>query len=139
MIIEKIHIVSFGKLSDFTLELAEGVNIIEGKNESGKSTVSAFIKFMFYGLSTEADERARSISWQSATAAGTLTVRDREERYRIEREAVPVRSGASPCVSIPTRTTCPCSGRWPGRGLYTGAPSQPTTARPAWPTTGSDQ
>ena len=58
MIIEKIHIISFGKLADFTLDLSEGINIIEGGNESGKSTISAFIKFMFYGLSSDANERA---------------------------------------------------------------------------------
>jgi DNA repair exonuclease SbcCD ATPase subunit len=117
MIIEKIHIISFGKLSDFTLELAEGVNIIEGKNESGKSTVSAFIKFMFYGLSAEPDERARSISWQSATAAGTLTVRDREERYRIEREAVPVRSGDG---KTSYRERCAVYSEETGKPLYKG-------------------
>ena len=40
MIIENIHIISFGKLQDFRLDLSGGINIIEGGNESGKSTVS---------------------------------------------------------------------------------------------------
>lgn len=117
MIIEKINIINFGKLSDFTLELAEGVNIIDGKNESGKSTVSAFIKFMFYGLSADADERARSISWQSATAAGTLTVRDRGERYRIEREAVPVRASDG---KTSYRERCAVYNEETGKPLYKG-------------------
>ena len=117
MIIEKIHIINFGKLSDFTLELADGINIIEGKNESGKSTVSAFIKFMFYGLSSAADERARSISWQSGTAAGTLTVRDRGERYRIEREAVTVRSSDGKATY---RERCTVYNEETGKPLYKG-------------------
>ena len=49
MIIESIHIDKFAGLSDFDLRLGAGLNIIEGKNESGKSTVAAFIKFLFLG------------------------------------------------------------------------------------------
>lgn len=118
MIIEKIHIVSFGKLSDFTLELAEGINIIEGSNESGKSTVSAFIKFMFYGISPDAGERARSVSWQSGTAAGTLTLRENGAVYRIEREAVTVRSGADGKQSL--RERCVVINEENGKPLYKG-------------------
>ncbi len=117
MIIEKIHIISFGKLADFTLALADGVNIIEGKNESGKSTISAFIKFMFYGLSADADERARSISWQSGTAAGTLTVRERDDCYRIEREAVTVRSSDGKATY---RERCSVYNAETGKPLYKG-------------------
>ncbi|MBQ9745839.1 MAG: AAA family ATPase [Clostridia bacterium] len=118
MIIEKIHIINFGKLSDFTLELAEGINIIEGSNESGKSTVSAFIKFMFYGLSADAGERARSISWQSGTAAGTLSLREGGDLYRIEREAVTVRSGADGKQSF--RERCVVINEETGKPLYKG-------------------
>jgi len=118
MIIEKIHIINFGKLSDFTLDLAEGINIIEGNNESGKSTISAFIKFMFYGLSPDAHERARSISWQSATASGTLTLRDGESLYRIEREAVTARSGADGKVTM--RERCVVINAETGKPLYKG-------------------
>ncbi len=117
MIIEKIHIINFGKLSDFTLELADGVNIIEGKNESGKSTISAFIKFMFYGLSQEPDERARSISWQSGTAAGTLTVREHGDSYRIEREAVTVRNSDGKATY---RERCAVYNEETGKPLYKG-------------------
>ena len=50
MIIEKLNIKAFGRLRDYELELSPGVNIIEGENESGKSTLCAFIKFIFYGI-----------------------------------------------------------------------------------------
>ena len=46
MIIEKVNIKSFGVLTDMSLEFSETVNVIEGENESGKSTVAAFIKYM---------------------------------------------------------------------------------------------
>ena len=118
MIIEKIHIINFGKLSDFTLELAEGINIIEGSNESGKSTISAFIKFMFYGLSPDAHERARSISWQSATAAGTLTLREGQSLYRIEREAVTAKSSAEGKATV--RERCTVIDAETGKPLYKG-------------------
>ena len=42
MIIEKIVVRSFGILKDMTLEFSDTVNVIEGQNESGKSTVAAF-------------------------------------------------------------------------------------------------
>lgn len=103
MIIESINIINFGKLSDFHLELSEGINIIEGKNESGKSTVCSFIKFMFYGLPQDADERSKAISWQSGSAAGSMTVREGEHGFRIEREAFPARSNADGKVSYRER------------------------------------
>lgn len=100
MYIESITIKSFGQLHNKTINFESGVNIIEGENESGKSTIATFIKFMFYGLSGKAEkggisERTRYISWDSKTASGTLTLtHDNGKRYRIERELVPVNRGA---------------------------------------------
>lgn len=86
MYIEKIHIDTFGKLSDCEVELTPGVNIIEGANESGKSTLAAFIKFILYGIPTR--EREGTLSWHTGGAAGSLTVNDGKQRYRIERALV---------------------------------------------------
>lgn len=71
MIIEKLNIKAFGRLRDYELELSPGVNIIEGENESGKSTLCAFIKFIFYGI--PAKERAAYASWSDSRADGSLT------------------------------------------------------------------
>lgn len=49
MIIEKIYIENFGKLSNFTIELKDGLNCVFGNNEDGKTTVMSFIRLMFYG------------------------------------------------------------------------------------------
>ncbi|MBQ2732975.1 MAG: AAA family ATPase [Clostridia bacterium] len=91
MIIEKLHIDKFAGLSDFDLELGAGLNIIEGKNESGKSTVAAFIKFLFYGLSgqkvngEELSERERYLPFDSAFAGGSAVILSGGKRYILER------------------------------------------------------
>ena len=51
MWIKKLY-ANFGNLENKTLELSPGLNIVSGKNESGKSTWSAFIRAMFFGIST---------------------------------------------------------------------------------------
>lgn len=86
MFIEKIYIDTFGKLSGTELILGEGVNIIEGANESGKSTIASFIKFIFYGVTSK--EKARMLSWRTGSAAGSITVSTNEGKFRIERAIV---------------------------------------------------
>lgn len=51
MKILKMH-ATFGKLREQTLTLDLGMNILCGANESGKSTWSAFLRVMLYGIST---------------------------------------------------------------------------------------
>ena len=97
MIIESINIKSFGVLRDMTLDFSETVNVIEGENESGKSTLASFIKYMLFGFDTEEDEgrvseRRKRINWTTETAAGTMTVRVKGKRYLISRETVPTSS-----------------------------------------------
>jgi len=86
MYIEKIHIDTFGKLNDVNIEPDRGINIIEGPNESGKSTVAEFIKFVLYGVGTK--DRDRVMSWRTGGAAGSLTVCTDDGRFRIERAIV---------------------------------------------------
>ena len=50
MVIKKLGIRGFGRLKDCEIQLADGFNVIYGKNEAGKTTVQWFIKGMFYGL-----------------------------------------------------------------------------------------
>ncbi len=88
MIFESLYIADFGKLSEMHLRFSDGVNIIEGANESGKSTICAFLQFIFYGLAGRADEKLRYISWKTSRAAGTLTFFEGEQHYRVEREVI---------------------------------------------------
>lgn len=59
MKIEKIKINSYGNLKNKEINL-EKLNIIYGKNESGKSTLLNFIKNIFYGISK--NKNGRNIS-----------------------------------------------------------------------------
>ena len=43
---------TFGKLSNQTLTLESGLNVIEAHNEWGKSTWCAFLMAMLYGIDT---------------------------------------------------------------------------------------
>lgn len=104
MKIERIQIESFGKLSDFELNLSDGINILEGPNESGKSTVAAFIRFIFYGLSAKSEgdlsPREQFMSWSRAKAAGSLTVRSKDGSYRIERALIKGARGVSEHLTV---------------------------------------
>jgi uncharacterized protein YhaN len=91
--ITKIHIGAFGRLRDFEIELKEGLNLIYGKNESGKSTLSAFIKAAFYGLpptrvqNLADNDRKRFLPWGGQAMSGRLEVAlPGGKAYLIERE-----------------------------------------------------
>ena len=88
MTFESLYIKSFGKLNGKKITFSDGVNIIEGGNESGKSTICAFIQFIFYGLPSKTSEKLRYISWDTSLASGALVVKDKGIRYRIEREVI---------------------------------------------------
>jgi uncharacterized protein YhaN len=50
MIIQEIHIDNFGIFNGYSLKnLKKGLNIIQGNNEAGKSTLLAFIRYTFFG------------------------------------------------------------------------------------------
>ena len=53
---------TFGKLQKQTLELKDGLNIIEAPNESGKSTWCAFLRSMLYGIDTKARDKKGTIA-----------------------------------------------------------------------------
>ena len=51
MKVEEIKINAFGTLKNKEINLSDKINIIHGKNESGKSILLAYIKTAFYGIS----------------------------------------------------------------------------------------
>lgn len=101
MILKSLHIVSFGGLRDRDIELSNGVNVIEGVNESGKSSMAMFIKFIFYGLSSKTtknlpSERQRYINTTTGQAAGYIMVEAEDGTlYRLERALI-TSDGSSP-------------------------------------------
>ena len=86
MTIDTIVIRSFGKLQDVSVDLGKGINIIRGNNESGKSTLCNFIKFIFYGLAGRGDEKLRYISWNTLRASGYIDVSENGHQFRIDRD-----------------------------------------------------
>lgn len=103
MYIEKLYIRDFGGTKDREFSFDKGINILEGKNESGKSTLAAFIKFMFYGFSDKA-ERNRYYSWGSKSASGTLTLCADSKKYRIEREYIENSGDKTVIIDLDTNT-----------------------------------
>ena len=58
MIIRKIHIENFGKLSNLNMDFESGVNSILRGNGWGKTTLVSFIRVMFYGFDGESKKKA---------------------------------------------------------------------------------
>ena len=50
MKITELFLKSFGKFYEKKIELADGINLIYGENESGKSTVYTFLRGMLFGM-----------------------------------------------------------------------------------------
>ncbi len=95
MNIEKLNIAGFGKLISKEIQLKEGINIVYAPNESGKSTLASFLRFMFYGFSKK--ERAseknpvtskqKFIPWEGQQAGGSLTATVKGKSYSLQRTA----------------------------------------------------
>jgi DNA repair exonuclease SbcCD ATPase subunit len=52
MIINKLNLLNFGKFKEREIEFSNGINLIYGHNEAGKSTMQKFIEGMLYGFHT---------------------------------------------------------------------------------------
>ena len=93
MYIKSLYIGSFGKLREKTVDFQNGLNLIYGENESGKSTLSVFIKFMLYGFSSgkkksiDTNDKAHYLPWNGSGVYGTMTVVHDGREYNIERSA----------------------------------------------------
>lgn len=86
------HIENFGKLSDFTMDFADGKkNTICKENGWGKSTLAAFIKVMLYGFDNEGkrdefeNERKRFKPWQGGVYGGQLIFEAGGKTYEASR------------------------------------------------------
>lgn len=114
MKLEQIHIDSFGTLHTFDLAMQPGVNILQGRNETGKSTLCTFLTYMLYGLPK--GERERYISWESGSLGGYLILTVRDKRYRIERSVSCAGRETLRIIDLSTNTQC-MKGEIPGEGL----------------------
>ena len=93
MKIEELYLAGFGRFSNKRIVLQDGLNLIFGENEAGKTTLQHFIVGMLYGFfvptarrKTYTEDYARYEPWNSdATYGGTLICSKDERRYRIQR------------------------------------------------------
>ncbi len=88
----ELHIDGFGKFHDRTISFEDGINIIYGKNEAGKSTIHTFIRGMLFGIergrgrAAKNDTYSKYEPWEnSGTYEGWLRLEKDGTTYRIER------------------------------------------------------
>ena len=90
MRIESLHIDKFGKLRSFDLAFPEGLTIVRGDNESGKTTILAFLRAMLYGLNGKSasiaqNDRRKYMPWGETSMGGSLRLTDGRSAWEIAR------------------------------------------------------
>lgn len=93
MKIKELNLIGFGKFNQKKLELRDGINIIYGENEAGKSTIHSFINGMFYGFlrpyiktTRYLDDHDKYNPWTGGPYSGIIKFNYKNEDYIIERE-----------------------------------------------------
>ena len=88
----RLHINHFGRLQNRTLEFEDGIHIISGPNESGKSTLHAFLEVMLFGMERVRGRGAKNDSYHrffpeegSSTYGGVLEFTQDDVQYSIYR------------------------------------------------------
>ncbi|MBL0385538.1 AAA family ATPase [Tumebacillus sp. ITR2] len=92
MKIQKAHIDGFGRYAERDFEFGDGLNVIYGKNEAGKSTLQHFLLAMLYGQKNPkrkrtvyVEEEQKYRPWQTGTYGGKLWFSTEGTDYRVER------------------------------------------------------
>ena len=81
----------YGKLSNMTLGFRDGINLISGENESGKSTLHSFFSSMIFGLERGRGRAARFDTytqyrpWDGGTYGGVIEVESGGTTYSVSR------------------------------------------------------
>ena len=93
-VIKQLELTAFGKFTDYTVTLDEGINEFIRENEWGKSTLCDFILFMLYGIkavnkkTVGLDEKPleKYLPWADGSRiAGAMEIEQDGTLYRIER------------------------------------------------------
>ena len=91
MEIKKIYISAFGSLKDYSLEFSDGFQVIYGQNEAGKTTITEFLKAMFYGTGKRSAGKTMSIRekylpFDDSAPAGRVFFKHSGTNYCLERQ-----------------------------------------------------
>ena len=80
MKIKSLNIISYGKFSNKKIEFKDGLNIVYGGNEAGKSTLMSYIKSMLFGFTApkvsdvSRNERKRYMPWGGKVLSGEMDI-----------------------------------------------------------------
>ena len=81
---------TFGKLEHCSLSFSSGLNIIEAPNESGKSTLLAFLRVMLYGFPPRERgalaDKNRYAPWSLSPMRGTLSLSCQKGNITLQRD-----------------------------------------------------
>lgn len=87
-----LYIKGFGKFHDTFVSFEDGLNLVYGKNEAGKSTIHTFIRGMLFGIERQRGRAAKNDlyskyePWEnSSTYEGQLRLESGGTIYRFER------------------------------------------------------
>ena len=87
-----LHISGFGKFHNQDVTFTDGLNVVYGKNEAGKSTLHTFIRGMLFGIEKQRGRASKNDLYNkyepwagSGTYEGWLRLESDGEIYRIER------------------------------------------------------
>ena len=77
MKIKKLSIQSFGKLKNRSIEFTDGINVVYGNNESGKTTTMSFIRYMLFGFRGRRSEtnliaEEKYSPWDNTAISGSM-------------------------------------------------------------------
>ncbi len=92
MIIRELHLIAFGKFHDKVITFEDGLNLVNGDNEAGKSTVHKFIEGMFFGFfkpysknKIYTSDYERFLPWTGTEYKGAIVYEVSSRTYRLER------------------------------------------------------
>ncbi len=92
MKIDYLQINGFGKLKDRLIDLDDGINIIYGENEAGKSSLLKFTSSMLYGASKlkmgkDISDQERYVPWSGEEYSGKIRYKlSNGEEYEVYRD-----------------------------------------------------
>ncbi len=123
MILKKLYIENFGKLHEVEVDLTGGLNEFCEENGFGKTTLSIFIKAMFYGMPAARDslknERKKYMPWQGGNFGGFIEYESAGVNFRLTRFFAKTPEGDSlELLNLSTNKLVMLKGLEPGEMLF---------------------
>ena len=86
MKIKKIEVENFGRLKNTVINLKDGIQIIYGENEAGKSTLMEFIKIMLYGKKANTKLCNSRAPWDGSKMGGAIEFQHKGKIYSLKKD-----------------------------------------------------